>query len=255
MGTLTQSLKNMIASAAQAAGVPVGLYTGLVQQESNFNANAVSSAGAIGYSQLMPGTALDLGANAYDPQSNLNGGAKYLKQMYDKFGNWGDAVAAYNAGPAGWSAVLKGTKNVPAETAAYVPAVMGYAKQYGFDVNSKGQNVVKSPLDAADQANASQGVSSDQGTSFIGSILGQIFGPALPNVGLATPLWGNQSPPNAAQAVANDPNDPLNSSAGLVASIQKFFSAEFWQSAATFIVVMIVAAAFLIFGASRIVKS
>ncbi len=108
-----------------------------------------------------------------------------------------------------------------------------------------------SPEQAADQANASQG----GGTSVIGSLISKIFGPALSDVGLATPLWGNQKPADVAGAVAADPNDPLQGQAGLTASISKLFTAEFWQSATAFVMVLIIAAAFLIFGASRIIKA
>jgi soluble lytic murein transglycosylase-like protein len=90
-----------ITAAATANGVDPALLAGLVKQESGFNPNAGSGAGARGLTQLMPGTASGLGVkNILDPVENLNGGAKYLKQQLDAFG--GDvakALAAYNAGP------------------------------------------------------------------------------------------------------------------------------------------------------------
>ena len=51
--------------------------------------------------QLMPGTASDLGVDASDETQNISGGLDYLSQMYQKFGNWTQALEAYNAGPAG----------------------------------------------------------------------------------------------------------------------------------------------------------
>lgn len=90
-------------SAAKAAagrhGVPEDLFLRLVQRESGWNPNAVSRKGATGLAQLMPATASRLGVNPNDPHENLDGGARYLRMMYDRFGDWKLALAAYNAGP------------------------------------------------------------------------------------------------------------------------------------------------------------
>jgi len=93
--------------------------------ESRFNQSARSRAGAQGVMQLMPGTAASLGFNARDVDQNVRGGAAYLRQMLDLFGN--DlvlALAAYNAGP---DAVRRygGVPPYP-ETQAYVAAVLAY---------------------------------------------------------------------------------------------------------------------------------
>lgn len=85
--------------AAQRHGIPEDLFLRLVQQESGWNPNARSHKGAMGLAQLMPGTAAKLGVNPGDPVQNLNGGARYLRMMYNQFGNWRLALAAYNAGP------------------------------------------------------------------------------------------------------------------------------------------------------------
>ncbi|WP_068116916.1 lytic transglycosylase domain-containing protein [Tropicimonas marinistellae] len=87
-------------SAARKHGVPEDLFLRLVQQESNWRVSAKSHKGAIGLAQLMPGTAAKLGVNPHDPKQNLDGGARYLRMMYDRYGNWRLALAAYNAGPA-----------------------------------------------------------------------------------------------------------------------------------------------------------
>ncbi|MCQ1855488.1 lytic transglycosylase domain-containing protein [Neorhizobium galegae] len=85
---------------AQEEGVDESLFLALIYQESRFNPCAKSSAGATGLTQLMPGTADQLGVDENNIEDNLRGGARYLKQQLRKFG--GDtnlALAAYNAGP------------------------------------------------------------------------------------------------------------------------------------------------------------
>jgi soluble lytic murein transglycosylase-like protein len=89
----------MARAAANRYGIPSGLFLRLVQQESGWNPGAVSPKGAIGLAQLMPQTARVLGVDPHDPAQNLEGGARYLRQQYDRFGNWRLALAAYNAGP------------------------------------------------------------------------------------------------------------------------------------------------------------
>ena len=89
----------MAKAAAERHGVPSDLFLRLVQQESGWNHTAKSHKGAIGLAQLMPGTARTLGVNPHDPYQNLDGGARYLKMQYAKFGSWRLALAAYNAGP------------------------------------------------------------------------------------------------------------------------------------------------------------
>ena len=109
--------------AAKGANVSPALLAALVWQESRWNAQAVSRKGAIGLAQLMPATARDLGVNPMDPIANLNGGARYLRQLLDQFdGNVESALAAYNAG----AARVRNAGGVPAiaETRNYVTSIV-----------------------------------------------------------------------------------------------------------------------------------
>jgi soluble lytic murein transglycosylase-like protein len=118
-----------IDAAAAKYNVDPALLRALIRQESNFNANATSPAGARGLTQLMPGTAAALGVDPSVPAQAIEGGAKYLRQQLDKFG--GDpakALAAYNAGPG----AVQRYGGVPpfAETQNYVRKVLAYAAEY-----------------------------------------------------------------------------------------------------------------------------
>jgi soluble lytic murein transglycosylase-like protein len=112
-----------LAQAAASANISPALLAALVWQESRWNPQAVSRKGAIGLAQLMPATARDLGVNPADPIANLNGGARYLRQLLDLFdGNVEKALAAYNAG----AARVRNAGGVPAiaETRNYVTSIV-----------------------------------------------------------------------------------------------------------------------------------
>jgi soluble lytic murein transglycosylase-like protein len=100
------------------------LLEAVVWQESRWRADAVSPAGARGLAQLMPGTARYLGVDPDDPEANLEGGARYLREQLDRFdGDLEKALAAYNAGP-GRVERAGGIPNIR-ETKLYVAAIMG----------------------------------------------------------------------------------------------------------------------------------
>lgn len=125
-------------TAAQKFGVSFNLLKAVAKNESNYDPNAVSPAGAVGIMQLMPDTATYLGvSNSYDPTQNIYGGAKYLSELLKEFsGDTTKAVAAYNAGP---DAVVK-YGGVPPydETKTYVTNVLATLADLGGSGDSGG---------------------------------------------------------------------------------------------------------------------
>jgi soluble lytic murein transglycosylase-like protein len=108
---------------AQRYNLPPSIFLSLIQQESGFNPAARSRRGAIGLGQLMPDTAAELRVDPHDPEQNLEGSARYFRQMLDRFGSMELALAAYNAGP---GRVRRAGNTIPniRETQQYVPSVL-----------------------------------------------------------------------------------------------------------------------------------
>lgn len=111
-------------AASEKYGVSVSLLKAVSKVESDFTPTAVSKSGAIGLMQLMPATAKALGVtDAYDPEQNIMGGAKYLAASLDEFGDVRLALAAYNAGG---GAVRNCGNEVPSYAQDYVDSVLKY---------------------------------------------------------------------------------------------------------------------------------
>lgn len=147
-----EAYRPLIEQASQEYGVPANLLAGLLAQESRFNPQAKSPAGAMGIAQFMPQTAKDYGIDPYDPKQAIPASAKYLSNSYKKLGNWDHSLASYNAG---LGAVNKYGGIPPfKETQAYVPGVNKYAEQFkgSFGDGMSGmQNTLNSPVVNAGQ--------------------------------------------------------------------------------------------------------
>ena len=123
--TRPNAYDGLIRRTAQRHVLDPALLSAVIQQESSFNPKARSSAGAMGLMQLMPDTARSLGVtDPYDPAQNVEGGARMLRGLIDRYGGRLDfALAAYNAG----SGAVDKYGGVPpyAETRSYVHAILG----------------------------------------------------------------------------------------------------------------------------------
>jgi soluble lytic murein transglycosylase-like protein len=128
-------LDSMINEIAYQYGHDANLLKAIIHVESRFNANAVSPKGAIGLMQMMPTTGSSVGVKEpkralFDPQTNINAGAKYLRILMDKFSDRPElAIAAYNAGE---GAVIRYNRNIPPypETQSYVRQVLAQYSLY-----------------------------------------------------------------------------------------------------------------------------
>ena len=121
-----------IKEAASRYGVSEKLIHAVIRVESGFNSRAVSSKGAQGLMQLMPGTALMLGVrDSFDPGENIHGGVRHLRGLIDRFGNLKLALAAYNAGEQAVN-YYRGIPPYP-ETQGYVAKVLSYVDDSSID--------------------------------------------------------------------------------------------------------------------------
>lgn len=185
--------------AAAKYGIPEPILLRQVNAESGWNPNAKSPAGAMGLLQLMPGTARSLGvSNPYDPVQNLEAGARYLSEQYQRFGNWRDALAAYNAGP---GRVADGSwKNIP-ETVNYVNGILeGLGAPAGHPQGARGAPVASQT--------PSQAVSQGPSAGDLGLLLSLING-AAPSASQMLASFGQQPQAPALAPAAVSASAPI----------------------------------------------
>lgn len=154
------------------------LLQSLVKQESGFNNAAVSPVGALGFTQLMPGTAADLGVDPSDPEQNLDGGARYLATQLQSFGRVDLALAAYNAGPGN----VRKFGGIPPfeETQNYVRRISGFYDAYlavitGADVTGTLYGVEGASAEWGNMSSAFVGYSTE-GSAQIEAAMARIAG-------------------------------------------------------------------------------
>lgn len=147
MATSTINLRDLITQQANAIGVDPAIALAVAQTESGtkqWTSNGglvTSSAGAQGVFQLMPGTAAGLGVDASDVNQNIQGGLTYLKQLFDKYGDWNTALAAYNFGPGN----VDSGASWPTETINYVKKILGFGATYATGLAQVAQNAPALP--------------------------------------------------------------------------------------------------------------
>ncbi len=127
-----RELDPLIAGIASRHRISPALVKAVIAAESGFDPAALSEKGAMGLMQLMPDTARELGVRRpFDVVENVGGGVRYLRELLDRFGDLGLALAAYNAGPG----AVDRFGGIPpfAETRRYVERVMAYYRRYHED--------------------------------------------------------------------------------------------------------------------------
>ncbi len=168
MSTPSQSMiEQQAIQAAQKAGVSPAVFLGLIQQESSFNPNAESSAGAIGLTQFEPSTLQGMGISVSSFLNSitvqLQAGADYLASLLTRYnGNYSLALAAYNAG----SGAVDEYGGIPPypETENYVQKVLGYAQGFASSLG------VELPLSKLGTSEPSQGTSGTEGVGKSSSV-------------------------------------------------------------------------------------
>lgn len=129
--TYTADICAAIEVYADHFALPPGFFARLIWQESRFDPNAISPAGAQGVAQFMPSTArLRALTNPFDPAQALGRSAEYLNDLAAKFGNLGLAAAAYNGGERRIENLVSGISGVAGETRAFVSIITGQSIDY-----------------------------------------------------------------------------------------------------------------------------
>lgn len=135
----TDRIAESVSEASQRFAIPPAWIWAVLHAESLGDVRALSPKGAMGLMQIMPGTwselrlRYSLGADPFDPHDNIIAGAAYLRELHDRFGEWG-FLAAYNAGPGRYEEHLASGRPLPSETLSYMAAV---ASRIGVHIDDR----------------------------------------------------------------------------------------------------------------------
>ncbi len=145
-----QGYYGLMSQIACEFGIPVGLFDAMIIQESHYRHHVFSSKNAYGLTQLMPDTAAELGVDRFAVDQNLRGGARYLRQQLDRFGQVHLALAAYNAGP---GRIQKATIPRIRETRLYVDDILrNWSRLSGVAVPNRRLGTAPIPGDGWDKS-------------------------------------------------------------------------------------------------------
>ena len=180
----------MIERAAATHRVPAHFLTRLIWQESSFRSHVVSPAGAQGIAQFMPGTAAQRGlADPFDPEAAIPKAAELLSDLKQRFGNWGLAAAAYNAGAGRVNGWLNSGGYLPGETRDYVVRITGHAAEDWTD--EKAAAKATGEIESPDRPNCLTGAGDIRRSGPMRLAASSIFAP-----------WGVQLSGNFSKSVA-----------------------------------------------------
>lgn len=154
-------IADYVREAAQRFGIPEAWIHAVIRIESAGRIRAVSSAGAMGLMQLMPGTwarqraRYGLGSDPFDPRDNILAGTAYLREMYDRYGR-GGFLAAYNAGPGRYEEWRDRGRPLPLETRRYVASIAPLLQGGNITIAAPTQPASGAPARAANSVPQSQ---------------------------------------------------------------------------------------------------
>jgi soluble lytic murein transglycosylase-like protein len=155
MAACKVDLRDLVTAEAQRQGVDPAIALSVAKTESGIcqwradGSVVLSPVGAIGVFQLMPATAAGLGVDPYDVNGNIQGGITFLKQLFQKYGSWDQALAAYNWGPAKVDRATAAGTGWPGEVVNYVKGVLGIGALYNAGAQQKSSPSTPAPLQAS----------------------------------------------------------------------------------------------------------